>query len=32
MTAALPSSGIYDQLVGPFYDTPGLTQIGRAHV
>ncbi|NMM91954.1 hypothetical protein B2J88_48115 [Rhodococcus sp. SRB_17] len=26
MTAALPSSHVYDQLVGPFYDTTGLTQ------
>ncbi|PZU04715.1 MAG: hypothetical protein DI630_00955 [Gordonia sp. (in: high G+C Gram-positive bacteria)] len=26
MAAALPSSHIYDQLIGPFYDTSGLTQ------
>ena len=26
MTSALPTSHIYDQLVGPFYDTSGLTQ------
>lgn len=26
MTAALPNNHVYDQLVGPFYDTPGLTQ------
>ncbi|BBE48934.1 MULTISPECIES: hypothetical protein [Rhodococcus] len=26
MTAALPSSHVYDHLVGPFYDTTGLTQ------
>ncbi|WP_186626586.1 hypothetical protein [Rhodococcus sp. BP22] len=26
MTSALPTSHIYDQLVGPFYDTAGLTQ------
>lgn len=26
MTAALPTVGVYDQLVGPFYDTAGLTQ------
>ncbi|ORI18336.1 hypothetical protein [Rhodococcus sp. 1168] len=26
MTSALPTSHIYDQLVGPFYDTAGLTK------
>lgn len=26
MAAALPTNGTYDQLVGPFYDTTGLTQ------
>lgn len=26
MTAALPTVGVYDKLVGPFYDTAGLTQ------
>lgn len=26
MAAALPTSHIYDRLVGPFYDTAGLTQ------
>lgn len=26
MAAALPTSGVYDQLVGPFYDTAGLTR------
>ncbi|WP_241387694.1 hypothetical protein [Rhodococcus sp. CH91] len=26
MTAALPSHHIYDQIVGPFYDTAGLTR------
>ncbi len=26
MTAALPASHVYDQLVGPFYDTAGLTR------
>ncbi|WP_137725803.1 hypothetical protein [Prescottella subtropica] len=26
MTSALPASGVYDQLVGPFYDTAGLTR------
>ncbi|WP_377449716.1 hypothetical protein [Rhodococcoides fascians] len=26
MTSALPTSHIYDQIVGPFYDTSGLTQ------
>ena len=26
MAAALPTSGTYDQLVGPFYDTAGLTR------
>lgn len=26
MTAALPTSHVYDQLVGPFYDTNGLTR------
>lgn len=26
MTAALPTTHVYDQLVGPFYDTGGLTR------
>lgn len=26
MVAALPASHVHDQLVGPFYDTKGLTQ------
>lgn len=26
MAAALPTIGVYDQLVGPFYDTAGLTR------
>ncbi|WP_137723124.1 hypothetical protein [Prescottella subtropica] len=26
MISALPASGVYDQLVGPFYDTAGLTR------
>ena len=26
MTAALPTSHVYDHLVGPFYDTAGLTR------
>ena len=26
MTAALPTTHVYDKLVGPFYDTPSLTQ------
>lgn len=26
MTAALPGSHVYDQIVGPFYDTTGMTQ------